>query len=230
MAKKKPLSKTQIEYRKQRRRIQQAIRRAEKRGYIVEKEAILPDIPKKVTQASINRLKKIDTQKIYKNSVKLDTETGEITSGTKARTEERKESAKKAARTRKEKRFSPQTGASEIYDFDYSTQYNSFPNGADIIIQNFRADTIARFPENAGPKLTQWLDNLISTKGKNDVATMLEEASYNGIIINEKVAYTDDLLFSAMADMLDFLPDASPELRQQLEYEWEYDEDWESPE
>lgn len=55
------------EYKKEVRRLKQAIRRAEKAGYIVP-ENIIPKRPKKVTQASVRRLAKITPQKIRDKS------------------------------------------------------------------------------------------------------------------------------------------------------------------
>lgn len=55
------------EYNKEVRRLKQAIRRAEKRGYIVP-ESIIPQSPKRITQGSIRRLKKITPEKIRQKS------------------------------------------------------------------------------------------------------------------------------------------------------------------
>ena len=54
-----------IEYFRQRRRIQGTKRRYKKQGFEVDFE--LPKIPKNITQASVNRLEKIetDTRKVY---------------------------------------------------------------------------------------------------------------------------------------------------------------------
>lgn len=65
------------EYMKERKRIQQAISREKKSGYIVP-ENLLPDIPKRITKASINRLKKITPKTIRSKSELVDFTTGEI--------------------------------------------------------------------------------------------------------------------------------------------------------
>lgn len=65
------------EYMKERRRIQQAISREKKSGYIVP-ESLLPDIPKRITKASINRLKKITPKTIRSKSELVDFTTGEV--------------------------------------------------------------------------------------------------------------------------------------------------------
>ena len=112
---------------------------------------------------------------------------------------------------------------------DY-VNYNSFPSEADIIIQNFRSDVIARFPENAGPILSDWLDRLLSLYSKEDVAQMLNDAAENGVTIDYKVAYNNDLLMGTIADFMEFLPEASEGVKQDLMDAIEYNEDWELPE
>lgn len=68
---------TKQEYMKERRRIQQAISQQKKSGYIVP-ENLLPTIPKRITKASINRLKKITPKTIRSKSELIDFRTGEI--------------------------------------------------------------------------------------------------------------------------------------------------------
>lgn len=65
------------EYMKERKRIRQAISQQKKSGYIVP-ENLLPDIPKRITKASINRLKKITPKTIRSKSELIDFTTGEI--------------------------------------------------------------------------------------------------------------------------------------------------------
>ena len=185
------------------------MRRLEKQGYVLPDD-LLPSIPKKITQASINRLKKITSESIYKKSKKLDFETGEITPGIVARDKARSERAKEAARRRAFK------------------QYTTFPSGADIIINNFRTDVIGRFPESAGPILNRWLDGLLAQQDKEDVANMLETASANGVVIDYKVAYNTEALMGAIADFMDYL-DTTPGFKQDLMDILEFEEDWEFP-
>lgn len=224
MAKKK-LTPLRREYNKQRKRIQQAIKRAEKRGYILEKD-ILPPIPKKITTQSVKRLSKIDTNKIYENSVKLDTETGEITPGKEARKQERSEAAKKAAKTRKEVRYNP---VKQEVEQDEIPTYTSFPSEADIVIQNFKADVVSRFPEVAGPILSDWLNILLSLYDKEDVAQMLQDSADAGVTIDYSVSYNEEALLSRIADMMDYLPGASTGMKSEIMDALEFEEDWELP-
>lgn len=221
MAKRK-LTPIQQQYRKERRRIQNAMNRLEKQGYVLP-EDLLPSIPKKVTQDSINRLKKITSESIYKKSKKLDFETGEITPGIVARDKARSQRAKEAARRRafKQEYVSPQV-------YTEPPQYTTFPSGADIIINNFRSDVIGRFPESAGPILNRWLDGLLAQQDKEDVANMLETAAANGVVIDYKVAYNTEALMGAIADFMDYL-DTTSGFKQDLMDTLEFEEDWEFP-
>lgn len=221
MAKRK-LTPIQQQYRKERRRIQNAMNRLEKQGYVLP-EDLLPSIPKKVTQASINRLKKITSESIYKKSKKLDFETGEITPGIVARDKARSQRAKEVARRRsfKQEYVSPQV-------YTEPPQYTTFPSGADIIINNFRSDVIGRFPESAGPILNRWLDGLLAQQDKEDVANMLETAAANGVVIDYKVAYNTEALMGAIADFMDYL-DTTSGFKQDLMDALEFEEDWEFP-
>lgn len=98
------------QYMKERRRIQSWIRRAEKRGYTVNYN--LPAIPKKLTQASINRLAKMDTEKLYSKSTYVKAYRNETTkqfetkviSGKEARAYERKVARVKGQKTKEFKR------------------------------------------------------------------------------------------------------------------------------
>lgn len=221
MAKRK-LTPIQQQYRKERRRIQNAMNRLDKQGYVLP-EDLLPSIPKKVTQASINRLKKITSESIYKKSKKLDFETGETTPGIVARDKARSQRAKEAARRRsfKQEYVSPQF-------YTEPPQYTTFPSGADIIISNFRSDVIGRFPESAGPILNRWLDGLLAQQDKEDVANMLETAVANGVVIDYKVAYNTEALMGAIADFMDYLETTSG-FKQDLMDTLEFEEDWEFP-
>lgn len=68
-------SKYLSEYRKERRRVSRLINTYKKKGYDVEVE--IPSIPKKITQASINRLKKYTSRYVSERSFAPNLYTGE---------------------------------------------------------------------------------------------------------------------------------------------------------
>ena len=225
MAKKK-ISKTKQHYRRVRSNLLRKIARASKRGYLFN-ENLVPDIPKKVTKSSIKRLEKISSN-LYKLAEHVDFETGEVISGTEARQQERKESARKGALTRNGIRYNKEE--QNVEEFEYNQyDYSLFPSEAEMVISNFKANVISRFPENAGPVLHRWLNNIIAQNGKEAVAKMLQDAQENGIIIDYKVAYDNDLLMGAIGDMIDYLPEIGNIAKQEIFDSLEMEEDWELP-
>lgn len=106
MARKKR-SKIEQEYYKERKRIQNYINKKEKQDFYYMNA--IPDIPKKITKASVNRLKKLTAKKLISQMRFLvDRETGESTSGERGIDILRSRSAKKAAATRKAKKKAEQ--------------------------------------------------------------------------------------------------------------------------
>lgn len=71
MAKKKHIeTELEREYKKERRRLQQIIRRAKKRGYIFPTK-VIPEVVKRVTKKSVERLEKITPSSIYKKATTI---------------------------------------------------------------------------------------------------------------------------------------------------------------
>lgn len=95
-------------YAKERSRIRSFLRRASKRGYQFP-EGILPAIPKRKTEASIRKLKKLTKDVLYEKAVYGGLASyGEIVSGKEGLKLERKERAKRASETRKANKESEQ--------------------------------------------------------------------------------------------------------------------------
>lgn len=220
MAKKrKKQAPLQREYVKQRNRLKQAIRRAEKRGYIFD-ENVIPKQPKTITKKSVERLQKIKPKDLYEKANYIDTTTGEIITGKEGRQLERKESARKAKQTRKRKqeRSSPYTPPVEAY----------YPRFSEMVISNYKAH-IRQFNDVAYEKLSSWVDSLIAKFGEDDVATMLQEGAENGYIVTYQIVYSMDKLTEYIANMLDYLPEVGDIMKEDIVDAFEAMEDWESP-
>lgn len=107
-SKRKAQKQTQVqkEYRKERNRIQRQINRMHRRGYY-GMEDMLPAKPKKVTKASVRRLKRITTKDLYDKADFIDLTTGEVLgNGEQGRVIERKRATAKAQETRRKRRES----------------------------------------------------------------------------------------------------------------------------
>lgn len=104
--KKEPLPKSKdllAQYRKERKRVTNAVARLKKQasesGFVLD-EINIPNIPKKITEGSIRRLKnQFSTQKIRSKAEMYSPETGEIITGKQLQNLRRREGAEKRKRT-----------------------------------------------------------------------------------------------------------------------------------
>lgn len=134
---KKKRTKIEQEYYRERKRIQNYINKKEKQDFYYMNA--IPDIPKKITKASVNRLKKLTAKKLISQMRFLvDKETGESTSGERGIDILRSRSAKKAAATRKAKKK-----AEQVFF------------GGDVF------DNIPEIPAGGGVKISVRLDELL---------------------------------------------------------------------
>lgn len=244
--KSKPLTPLQQEYRKQRRRIQQFIRRAEKRGYQFS-ENVIPDKPKKIRKESVERLRKLTPEKLYKKSVYGGEATqGEIVKGTKGLQLERKAKAKKASETRKAREALRNPIPQEPYkpldyepdlDYDYDTEpdydYNDYYGDneedftqPDTISEDttfYERVIIENFRTTAGhfrakDYILSWLNSCIITYGEHETALMIQNASKAGLILGITVRPSDreEVIASFLSEMLNFMAEAGDFSRQQM--------------
>lgn len=106
-------------YAKERNRLKSFVRRAEKRGYSFP-DTLIPSIPKRKTEASIRKLKKLTKDVLYSKATYGGEATfGEIVSGKEGLNLERKLRANKASETRKankeaEQRFWTSTDGTKV--------------------------------------------------------------------------------------------------------------------
>ena len=105
MAKRKKRTENQKAYQKERRRLLQAVRRAEKQGYIFP-EDIVPKLPKRVTKKRLENIQKIKPKVLYKKAEFVYQETGEIVPAEQRKQEVKQEAIAKAKETRKRKKKS----------------------------------------------------------------------------------------------------------------------------
>lgn len=127
------------EYNKQLNRIRKFIKSAEGRGYIFWNKPVqrknnkrtgesqvvvptdvdywaLPQRPKRVTEASVNKLKKITTEYLYQRAMYVDIRTGEIFTGSEGVSIENKRRSQKSAETRKKR---TRIFTEDAHDYDH---------------------------------------------------------------------------------------------------------------
>ena len=103
MAKRNKRTENQKAYQKERRRLLQAVRRAEKQGYIFP-EDVVPELPKRVTKKQLENIQKIKPKDLYKKAEFVYQETGEIVPAEQRKQEVKQEAIIKAKETRKRKK------------------------------------------------------------------------------------------------------------------------------
>lgn len=183
------LTPNQQEWKKELKRLQQFIRRAEKRGYTFP-EDVIPETPKRITKKRLSEIKGINPQTLYSQAEFYNPDTGETLSGIEGRKFERKRSTRKAQLTKPIK----QAQDTEI----------SLPRQTDLVLQNIR-DLINQFTpsslwsdywtqkkEGDKNKLQSLLDNAIAQEGADVVAERLQ--NYAGDIerIINSILYGSD--------------------------------------
>lgn len=240
MAKRRKQTPTERAYSKQVKRIKQFIRRAEKRGYQFS-ENVLPQRPKRVTQASVRKLAKLTPDKLYQKAVYGGLASwGEIVPATEGVKLERSLRAKKAAETRKYRLAEPVQEPTNTPGFippEIISEDVSFFD--DVVISNWYG-TLETFSNGeAYGLLHSWMGNTVRTDGTHNTATMLQDGAENGHLLSWEVAYKHDNALLYIGYMLDYLPDEGvlykEEMLDKIEYmkclgdALEQDEDWEYP-
>lgn len=195
----KKVSATVKAYRKERSRVLATVRRYEKQGLYVD--FVVPNIPKRITQASVRRLAKIAPKKIQSKTYKLN-EFGEVEAS--------------FYQFKKKQREKTKIKPLDLYD--------EMPRESYMVIANFRG-YVNQFNEWARGIINLWLDNLLFKHTEDEVAGMIQKASENGDIINYKVVYTEKL-FNALASMMDFM-ELGPIERESMIEALEYEENYE---
>lgn len=248
MAKKRKQTETEKLYSKQLKRIKQFIRRAEKRGFVF-KEDIIPQKPKKVTKASVRKLEKLTPEKLYKKGLYVSEETGEYYKAEKRRKEERKQSAIKAARTRKER----QKQRREWSFKDAEKHREQLPSEGKEVYRNIIDDFVSRLQID-----TSW----VGKKRRRPVALQetIRSQSLLLSLINQQIAlFGEEEIGNRLQDNADKLSELltivlwdskaesiqsatrlfmeiltgntlTPSQLQDLDLESEYNEDFEEPE
>ena len=229
MAKRRKQTPAERAYTKQVKRIKQFISRAEKRGYKFS-EDVLPQRPKRVTQASVRKLAKLTSEKLYQKAVYGGLASdGEIVQATEGVKLERSLRAKKAAETRKYRLAEPTQEPSNTPGFvppeNISEDGSFFEN---VVISQWYA-TLAQFSNGeAYNLLLSWLDRILATNDVHDVATMLNDGAEAGLIVTYQIVYSQDKLTQYMSEMLDYLPEAGPLFKAEMMDAMEEEEDFSS--
>lgn len=163
MAKRKPQTQSEKEYSKELRRIKAFIRQASKRGYTFD-DSIIPPKPKKVTKASVKKLKQITPKTLYQSSEFLNPQTGDIITGSEGRVFERRLAAHKAQLTKAIKATTKKDKRTQ------TTNRASLPRQSTLILDNIRQAIASWTPSSTWS--TYWEE--VKRQDKNKLETLLE--------------------------------------------------------
>lgn len=186
-------------YAKERNRVKSFVRRAEKRGYSFP-EGIIPVIPKRKTEASIRKLKKLTKEVLYsKSNYAGKASSGKTVTGKEGLKLERQLSAKRASETRKEKkeaekRFWTSTDGSKAPVTDepvlaYAEAFNDLVDKLKEIISTMdvyyytsttgkrlrRSTDVAEIANAALNEILATLDDVVTDIGYNILKTLPKE-------------------------------------------------------
>lgn len=211
--KKNKLTKNQIAFKKQVTRIKNFIRRATKRGYEFS-DNVIPNMPKRVTKKSIEKIKNIKPKDLYSKASYLDKSTGEIVSGSTGRKIERNLSTQKAKETRKNNNNKRHSNNNKNY-ITYET----------VIMKNFY-EYIKSFTSN---KIRDSLYGMIKTleyeQGKTEVAKALQNMPLQFHEILARCGYdSDKALMEFETSFLEYFPNVSEQYKKDLMEKLEYNE------
>ena len=214
MAKRKSkLTPTQLEYRKERQRIQRQINRMTNRAYDVPD--LLPKIPKKITEASVRRLKKITTEKLYKESRFIDIETGEILTSKEGQELERSRRKKP-----KQKVQAPPPTPIAPPEPDYVMFDKQ-------ILTVFTMDMTEIFGRNEKlfNYITRWYNMSLEKYGAEEMAEALEKAKSEGLFPGWEAVSDSEILVGKLEAITNLMA-INSESREELFEELEQLEDW----
>lgn len=226
MAKRKTrkISETRKQYNKQRKRIQNFLSRARKQGYIFE-ENVLPQIPKKVTKASVSKLAKLTPEQLYKKAVYVSRETGEIETPEEHRKRVRKQAVEKAkatkARKKKQQKKStyPKPESTAKRKDKVHTDKSYFTKA---VIQTFLYTLETCRGGNAYLMLLQWFNKLRDENGDDDVADMLSKGAENGYELTWEVVYDVEKATDFTRGIIQYLSTQGDFYRDQINEYWDF--------
>lgn len=229
MAKRKPkltdvqnkqLSDVKQAYRKERQRIQRQINRMTKRGYDVPE--LLPKIPKKITEASVLRLKKLTTEKLYKESRFIDTETGEILTS-----EEGQKLEKVRRRRPKPKLKVPSPTAIAPSPTPVAPSEPDYVSFDKQILTVFTMEMTEIFGRNEKlfNYITRWYNRSLEKYGAEEMAEALEEAKAQGMFPGWEAVSDSEILVGKLEAITNLMA-INAESREELFEELEQLEDW----
>lgn len=200
-------------YRRERQRIQRQINRMTNRAYVVPD--LLPKIPKKITEASVRRLKKITTEKLYKESRFIDIETGEILTSKEGQALERSRRKKP-----KQKVQAPPPAPVAPPEPDYVIFDKQI-----LTVFTMEMTEIFGRNEKLFNYITRWYNRALEKYGAEEMAEALEQAKDEGMFPGWEAVSDSEILVGKLEAITNLMA-INAESREELFEELEQLEDW----
>jgi hypothetical protein len=183
------------------------------RGYDVPE--LLPKIPKKITEASVRRLKKITTEKLYKESRFIDIETGEILTSKEGQALERsrRKKPKQKVQAHPPTPIAPPEPDYVIFDKQILTVFTM--EMTEIFGRNERLFNY----------ITRWYNRSLEKYGAEEMAEALEKAKSEGMFPGWEAVSDSEILVGKLEAITNLMA-INSESREELFEELEQLEDW----
>ena len=203
--KKRKLSQTQLEYKKQRSRIISFLSKARGRGYIFD-EDVLPPIPKRIRKESVSRLAKLTPEEHKKRIRKEAAQKAKATKARKKRKEkEKKQDYPKPEKPKRERKKKTNT------DRGFYTR---------VTITTFLYTLETCRNGKAYPMLLRWFNKLRSDNGDDVVAQMITKGAENGYEISWSVVYDIEKATDFTQGIIQFLSEQGDFYRDEMDEFW----------
>lgn len=191
------------EVKKERKRAKQLVRRATKRGFSFP-ENIVPDLPKKITEATLRKYKRLTPEYLYSKAVYISPE-GTVYTGSQRRSQERSKASQKAAETRQ--RFYESLSRAESEDStppeaESWQGYGPAPTPESRLVLNQLRDMIANWqPRDVWSislaelkrkdrdLLGRTLEGIVSREGEEAVARRCQDNAEILVALADKILY-----------------------------------------
>lgn len=171
------LTPMQTLFMKQVRRLRRAIQREYRKTGVELDYSLIPEMPKRVTQKALRDIKSIKPKDLRRESKYVDYETGEIIDY---------ETAKN--------KWQMEQQIATAYKLDYTQ----------TVIDSFY-DSISKYNTDFQSRIKTWISGLINQHEKEAVAQMLMDGAEAGVLVTNKIAYSDTACSEFMAEMTEYL-------------------------
>ena len=164
-------------FKKQIERLQRIIREEYRKTGVELDSSLIPEMPKRVTQKALRDIKAIKPKDLRRESRYVDYETGEIVDY---------ETAKN--------KWQMEQQIATAYELDFTQ----------TVIDSFY-DSISKYNADFQSRIKTWISGLINEHGKEAVAQMLMDGAEAGVLVTNKIAYSDTACSEFMSEMMEYL-------------------------